>query len=276
MDPYILPGLSFLSSSQETYATAKPLSADFLKYQLSRTPTPKRFSRNANRTPRAHLDPETLLNEGNLNLTKTHFRAASELISHDVAAKAHGQLPRFAENDFTLNDAIREAVGSKKIEAGKDAPGREISAPNAQKDGVSLLETHVAVPHSSGSPAEKVVLKRPTKRHPLPTAPLVHEQRAALAEVQVNRQFSIPDDERPAQAKKQKQKRPCIARNLPVDELELAEERLVPYNAPPICEWNSEKKTKKHWLYSNIQKRAQVAIDRYVTSDQRVTYVKQV
>ena len=258
MDSYISPGLSFLPSSQQTLAKVEPLSADFLKYQLSRTPTLKRFSRNVNRPPSARLDAKTPRNDGNLSLNKADFRPASEPISQDVAAEADDRPSRIAKHwpaprhvaaawtsheggsvdstakyspdsdgnvqmlqkthtrvatedsdDFTLNDAIREAGG--------------------------LLKTHAVASHSSGGPAEKAVLKRPTKSHPLPSAPPVHQQRAALAEVQFNRQFSIPDDELPGKAKKQK--RPRIARNLPVDGLELAEERVVlPYDAHPMCE----------------------------------------
>lgn len=293
MNSYISTDLSFLPSHQETIATAEPLSADFLKYQLSRTPTLRRFSRNANRAPRAHLDAETPRNKSNLSLTKTDFRSASELVSQDdwsprVAKRwpvpkpvagartfheggsvdstsksspdSDGNLqmlekpyPRCAINepdDFTLTDAIREAAVSKRIEAAKDAIERGVSGTNVQKHDASISKTHAAVAQSSRSPAEKAVLKRPTNRHPLPFSPPLRQQRAALAEVQLSRQFSIPDDEKPATAKKQK--RPRIARNLPVDELELAEERLVlPYDAPPICEWMSET---TDWLFSNISK----------------------
>lgn len=292
MDSYILPRLPFLPSFQETIATAEPLSADFLKYQLSRTPTPKRFSRNANRAPRPHLNPGTPRNEDNLSLTKTDFRPESEPVSHDVAAEAQDGAPRIAKrwpvprhvtaawtshedgpvcntaksspgsdrnaqmsagleksrihvpvdetDDFTLNDAIREATVGSKIATGRPAIAKLVSTPNVPEDIAALSQGHDQESHVWGSPAEKTALKRPKKRHPLPSAPPLRQQRAALAGILNNRQFSIPDDERPAIAKKQK--RPRIARNLPVDELELATERLVlPYDAPPMCEWKSER-----------------------------------
>lgn len=293
MDSYILPGLSFLPSSREAIAAAQPLSADFLKYQLSRTPTPKRFSRDANRAPRAHLDPETPRVEGNLSLTKTDFRPASQLISHDAAAEAEDRPPKIAErwsvpkrvtstvahsgngsedstaqslpgtdvksqmsavlektrlrvpiddetDDLTLNDAIREAAVSSKMGTAKTPTEKVVAASDALENIASSLHSHVSDDHPSTVSAKKTVLKRPKKRHPLPSAPPVRQQRAESAEIPNNRQFSILDDERPA--KSQKQKRPRIARNLPVDELELAEERSVlPYDAPPMCEWKSDR-----------------------------------
>lgn len=304
MDSYILPGLPFLPSFQETIATAEPLSADFLKYQLSRTPAPKRFSRNANRAPRPHLDPGTPRNEGNLSLTKTGFRPASEHISHDVAAEAQDGSPRIAKrwpvprhvsaawaphedgpvdstakslpgsdcnaqmsagfeksrlnipvdesDDFTLNDAIREAAVGSKIGTGRPAIAKLASTPNVPEDIAALPRGHGQERDLLGNPAEKTALKRPKKRHPLPSALPVRPQRVALAGIPNKRQFSIPDDERPAKAKNQK--RPRIAKNLPVDELELAEERLVlPYDAPPLCEWKSER---IFLLYSRIRRRA--------------------
>ena len=152
--------------------------------------------------------------------------------------KSRGCAPIDESDGFHQNDAIRGALESRQIEGGKDAPQRQFSALNVQKGGASLSETRV-LSHSLWSPVKKVMLKRPTRRHPLPSAPPVHQRRAVLAEVRVNRQFSIPDDEIPAKAKKQKP--PRIARNLPVDELELAEERLVVlYDAPPLCEIGRE------------------------------------
>lgn len=195
MDAYILPGISFLLSSQESIAAAEPLAADFLKYQLSRTPTSKRFSRNANQAPWANMDPRAARNVGSLSIAKTGLRPATQKL---------------------------------------------ISRPNVLENICASPPGHGQESHLPGSSADKTALKRPKKRHPLPSAPPAHQQRAALEETPNNRQFSIPDDERPAKAKKQK--RPRIARNLPVDELELTEERLVlPFDAPPMCELTGER-----------------------------------
>lgn len=134
-------------------------------------------------------------------------------------------------DDMSLNDAIRKAALINGVELARKDPERDIPPPDAEKDHGSVSQTHSSEAQLSLRLPEKKRLKRPTKRTPLPSGPPI-EQHLVSQQTLGSRQLSIPDEEWPAKAKK----RPQARRNLPVDELELAEERLPSYDAPPICE----------------------------------------
>lgn len=140
-------------------------------------------------------------------------------------------------DDLTLNEAIRAAALVKQAKYPREVQEEDIPTSGTEEDLNAVSRSHVSETQPSSDPAEKRKLKRPVKRMPLPSAPPPTHQPTQSEDGPSSRQYSIPDDERPAKAKKR-----ARARRLPVDELELAEERMPSYDAPPMCKLDSEER----------------------------------
>lgn len=160
----------------------------------------------------------------------------SRTTASELQEKASDMSSAFSdETDYlTLNEAIREAaVLSQEKHISKVS--ENIQPPIVKKGDIASSRSHVSETQLSPIQAEKKRLKRPTKRTPLPSAPQSLQKQTVFEAAPSSRQFSIPDEDRPTKTKKR-----SGAQRLPVDELELAGERLPAYDAPPMCKPNIE------------------------------------